>query len=60
VRWSNLRLYTGPEVPELSVKKGNFVFQVRIYGFPVKEIKTKMEEIKSEEKTLALDVLAKL
>jgi len=37
----------------LSVKKGNFAFKVRVYGFPLEQIKTK-------EKTLARDVLAKL
>lgn len=37
----------------LYVKKGDFVFQIRVHGFP-------LEEIKAKEKTLALDVLAKL
>lgn len=37
----------------LSVKKGNFAFKVRVYGFS-------LEEVKAKEKTLALGVLAKL
>ena len=37
----------------LAVKKGNFVFQIRVHGFPV-------EETKAKEKALALDVLARL
>jgi hypothetical protein len=37
----------------LSVKKGNSVFEIRVYGFPV-------EQIKTLEKTLAQDVLAKI
>jgi len=37
----------------LFVKKGNFVFDVRVYGFPANDIKVK-------EKLLAADVLAKL
>ncbi len=37
----------------LYVKKGDFVFQIRVHGFP-------LEEIKAKEKTLALDVMAKL
>jgi hypothetical protein len=37
----------------LSVKKGDFAFKVRVYGFP-------LEQIKDKEKTLALKVLAKL
>ena len=36
-----------------SVKKGDFVFQIRVHGFPLPEIKAK-------EKILAVDVLAKL
>lgn len=38
---------------ELTVKKGGFVFQIRVFGFP-------MEDIKAKEKTLAQEVLAKL
>jgi hypothetical protein len=38
---------------ELTVKKGVFVFQIRVFGFP-------MEDIKAKEKTLAQEVLAKL
>ena len=37
----------------LYVKKGDFVFQIRVHGFP-------LEEIKAKEKTLAVDVMAKL
>ena len=37
----------------LAVKKGGFVFRIRVSGFPLEESKTK-------EKTLAQDVLAKL
>jgi hypothetical protein len=37
----------------LYVKKGNFVFQIRVHGFP-------LEEIKAKEKTLAVDFMAKL
>jgi len=37
----------------LYVKKGDFVFEIRIHGFP-------LEEIKAKEKTLAVDVMAKL
>jgi hypothetical protein len=37
----------------LMVKKGNSVIQIRVYGFPV-------EEIKEKEKTLALNALSKL
>jgi hypothetical protein len=37
----------------LYVKKGNFVFQIRIHGFP-------LEEIKAKEKTLAVDVIVQL
>jgi hypothetical protein len=38
---------------ELTVKKSDSVFQIRVYGLPE-------EEIKAKEKTLAQDVLAKL
>jgi hypothetical protein len=44
---------TGASGPELTVKKGNSVFQIKVYGLPVEEIKTK-------EKTLAQEVLARL
>jgi hypothetical protein len=37
----------------LDVKKGNCVFQIRVYGFPE-------DQIKAMEKTLAQDALAKL
>lgn len=37
----------------LNVKKGNSAFQIRVNGFPV-------DQTKAMEKTLALDVLAKL
>lgn len=37
----------------LTVKKGNIVFTVSVYGFP-------LDQIEAKEKTLALDVLAKL
>lgn len=38
---------------ELTVKKGDFVFQIKVHGFPV-------EEVKAKEKTLAQGVLANL
>ncbi|HKV61825.1 MAG TPA: hypothetical protein VJO16_07930 [Candidatus Acidoferrum sp.] len=44
---------TGSGAPELTVKKGKVVFQIKVVGFPV-------DEIKAKEKALALDVLAKL
>jgi hypothetical protein len=37
----------------LYVKKGNFAFQIRVFGFPV-------EEIEAKEKILAENILAKL
>jgi hypothetical protein len=37
----------------LYVKKGSFVFQIRVQRFP-------LEQIKAKERTLAQDVLAKL
>jgi len=43
---------SGPQT-SLTVKKGNSVFQIRVYGFPI-------EQVKAKEKMLALDVLAKL
>ena len=51
---------TGASAPELTVKKGNSVFQIKVYGLPMKEIKTKVDEIKAQEKSLAQEVLAKL
>jgi hypothetical protein len=47
---------TGASAPELTVKKGNSVFQIRIQGFPRNQI----NEIEAKEKVLAQDVLAKL
>jgi hypothetical protein len=35
----------------LNVKKGDFVFEIRVYGFP-------LDDIKAKEKTLAEDALA--
>jgi hypothetical protein len=46
----------GSTPPELTVKKGDSVFQVRIQGLPTAETNS----IEAEEKTLALDVLANL
>ncbi len=46
-------LYVETSGAALYVKKGDFVFQIRIHGFP-------LEEIKAKEKTLAVDVMAKL
>jgi hypothetical protein len=37
----------------LTVKKGSFVFEIRVYGFP-------LDQIEAKEKILAQDVLAKL
>lgn len=37
----------------LSVRHGNFVFKVRVYGFPP-------ADVEAREKTLALEILAKL
>lgn len=42
--------------PELTVKKGEIVFQVVIQGSP----RNQVNEIEAKEKALALDVLAKL
>ena len=36
----------------LSVRKGDFAFKVRVYGFPI-------EQVKAKERALALDALAK-
>jgi hypothetical protein len=45
---------TAPGAPTtLSVKKGDAAFMVQVFGFPD-------DQIKAKEKTLALDVLAKL
>jgi len=46
----------GASAPELTVKKGNSVFQIRVQGFP----RNQTNQIKAKEKTLALNVLAKL
>lgn len=46
----------GVSAPELTVKKGNVVFQVWVQGFP----RNQMNAVKAMEKTLAQDVLAKL
>lgn len=46
----------GYSPPELTVKKGDSVFQVRIQGLP----KAETSLIEAKEKTLALEVLAKL
>ena len=40
-------------VSMLVVKKGDTAFDLRVYGFPV-------DEIKAKEKTLAADILGKL
>ena len=40
----------------LTVKKGSVVFVVHVYGFPLDQI----DEIKTKEKTLALEILDKL
>jgi hypothetical protein len=37
----------------LSVKKGNSVFVVHVYGFP-------LDQIEAKEKSLALEILSKL
>jgi hypothetical protein len=46
----------GASAPELTVKKGNSVFQVRLLGFP----RSQINEIEAKEKMLAQNVLAKL
>jgi hypothetical protein len=46
----------GAAPPELTVKKGNFVFQIKVQGFP----RNQVDQIEAKEKALALDVLAKL
>ena len=46
----------GASAPELTVKKGNFVFQIRIQGFP----RNQTDQIEAKEKTLAQSVLAKM
>ena len=45
----------GASAPELTVKKGNFVFQIRIQG-----LGDQINEIEAKEKALAQEVLAKL
>jgi hypothetical protein len=47
---------SSPLGPELTVKKGNSVFQVAIKGLP----RDQVNQIEAKEKTLALDVLKKL
>ncbi|MHB8540918.1 MAG: hypothetical protein ACYDCD_08260 [Candidatus Acidiferrales bacterium] len=49
-------LIRGTSPPELTVKKGDSVFQIRIQGFP----RNQTNQIEAKEKTLALDVLKKL
>lgn len=44
---------TGASVTGLDVRKGNAVFQIRVSGFP-------LEQIKEKEKALAQDVLERL
>lgn len=46
----------GVSAPELTVKKGDVVFQVWIQGFP----RNQVDAVKAMEKTLALDIVAKL
>lgn len=46
----------GSSAPELTVKKGGSVFQIRIQGLP----RNQVNQIEAKEKTLALEVLAKL
>ena len=46
----------GVSPPELTVRKGKFVFQISIHGLPRNQI----NEIEAKEKALAQDVLAKL
>ena len=41
------------------VKKGDVVFVVRVYGFPIDPGKP-LDEIQAKEKTLALEILSKL
>jgi len=51
---------TTPKVAAvLTVKKGDVVFVVRVYGFPIDPGKP-LDEIQAKEKTLALEILSKL
>jgi hypothetical protein len=43
----------------LTVKKGDVVFAVRVFGFPIAEGKS-LDEVQAKEKTLALEILSKL
>ena len=43
----------------LTVKKGDIVFVVHVYGFPIDPGKP-LEEVQAKEKTLALEILSKL
>jgi hypothetical protein len=43
----------------LTVKKGDVVFVVRVYGFPIDSGKP-LDEIQAKEKTLALEILSRL
>jgi hypothetical protein len=43
----------------LTVKKGDVVFVVRVYGFPIDPGKP-LDEVQAREKTLALEILSKL
>ena len=43
----------------LTVKKGDVVFVVRVYGFPIDPGKP-LEEVQAKEKTLALEIVSKL
>jgi hypothetical protein len=43
----------------LTVKKGNLVFVVHVWGFPIDQ-PGQIEQVQAMEKTLALDVLSKL
>jgi hypothetical protein len=43
----------------LTVKKGDVVFVVRVYGFPIDPGKP-LDDVQAKEKTLALEILSKL
>ena len=43
----------------LAVKKGNFVFVVHVWGFPIDTSKA-VDDVQAKEKTLALEILTKL
>ena len=43
----------------LTVKKGDVVFVVRVYGFPIDAGKP-LEDVQAKEKTLALEIVSKL